>query len=68
MKVANVQQNGDRNFSLDRALVEAAAALLEEIHSEPVSQSIIDLADQLQAVLDKKPSTITADVVCTIKG
>lgn len=40
--------------SLDRALSEAAAALLHEIRTEPVPQSITVLAEQLQAALDQR--------------
>ena len=49
-----VQDTGDKEVSLDRALVEAAAALIGEIKAEPVRQSITDLAEQLQAALDEK--------------
>ena len=48
-----VRQDDKRDSSLDQALTAAAAALLKEIHTEPVPQSIIDLANRLQAVLDK---------------
>ena len=60
-----MQHDSDKDFSLDRALVEAAAALLKEIQSEPVPQPITDLAEQLQAVLDKTLTGTSAETECT---
>ena len=60
-----MQHDSDKDFSLDRALVEAAAALLNAIQSEPVPPPITDLAEQLQAVLDKKLTDTSAETECT---
>lgn len=49
-----MQHDDDSASSLDRALYDAAKDLLKEIRAEPVPQSIVKLANHLQAVLDQK--------------